>query len=254
MIFISHLIADEQMKELLTFTKAGVESIEFSIAENLDCLDKTMLSYEKRLRLMGCEQLILHGPFLDLNPMSYDSQIRRITMQRYQQCYLAAQKLGAQKIVYHSCFLPRIYLPIGWAERVSEFYLEFLADKDSSIQIVMENVLDPSPELLAEVAQSVRHPAFSLCLDLGHAHCYSSVPLSEWISCLFSFITHLHLHDNCGQADSHLALGKGNIPFTQLLPDLLSKNPTVSLECSSQKDLLSGWKLIRNLQKGQSSD
>ena len=52
MIFISHLIPDEQMKELLTLTKAGVESIEFSVSENLDRLDQTMLSYEKRLRFM----------------------------------------------------------------------------------------------------------------------------------------------------------------------------------------------------------
>lgn len=254
MIFISHLIPDEQMKELLTLTKAGVESIEFSVSENLDRLDQTMLSYEKRLRFMGCEQLILHGPFLDLNPMSYDSQIRRVTMQRYQQCYLAAQKLGAQKIVYHSCFLPRIYLPIGWAERVSEFYQEFLADKDTSIQIVMENVLDPSPKLLTEVARSVCHPAFSLCLDLGHAHCYSSVSLSEWISCLSPFIDHLHLHDNCGQSDFHLALGKGNIPFAQILPDLLLKNPTVSLECSDAKDLFSSWEFLRSFQKKQNND
>ncbi len=36
MIYISHLIEDEKMKALTARTGAGIESIEFSVAENLD--------------------------------------------------------------------------------------------------------------------------------------------------------------------------------------------------------------------------
>ena len=50
MFYFSHLLCDEEMKEVIQET----ESIEFSIAENLDNLSKTLLSYEKRLEKMEC--------------------------------------------------------------------------------------------------------------------------------------------------------------------------------------------------------
>lgn len=56
--------------------------------------------------------LSIHGPFLDLNPASYDSLVRNITMLRYNQVYSVAKKLGADRVIYHSCFNENIYLRI----------------------------------------------------------------------------------------------------------------------------------------------
>lgn len=47
MFYFSHLLRDEEMKEVIQETGMGVESIEFSIAENLDNFSKTLLSYKK---------------------------------------------------------------------------------------------------------------------------------------------------------------------------------------------------------------
>mgnify|MGYP001007454738 CR=1 FL=1 len=209
MFYFSHLLRDEEMKEVIQETGMGVESIEFSIAENLDNFSKTLLSYEKRLGKMGCEKLLLHGPFLDLNPVSYDLSIRNVTMKRYEEAYQAAKALGAKKIVYHTCYVPDFYLLIGWAERMAEFYREFLYEKDNSIEIVMENVLDRIPQPMAEVAEKIEHPAFGLCLDVGHANCYSKVSCEEWFQTEKKYLKHLHLHDNKGDRDSHLPLGTG---------------------------------------------
>ena len=103
MICISHLLPDEEMKELVAATGVGVESIDFSISDNLDHLEKTIESYQKKLEEMGNPPLILHGPFLDLNPASFDSLIRDVTMKRFTQCYQAGLKLGAKKKSY---FIP----------------------------------------------------------------------------------------------------------------------------------------------------
>ena len=73
MIYVSHLLDDVDMRDVIERTGAGVESIEFSISENLDRLEEKIDSYEKRLEEMGCGKLVLHGPFLDLNPMAFDS-------------------------------------------------------------------------------------------------------------------------------------------------------------------------------------
>ena len=82
MIYVSHLICDEDMKELCCQYGIGVESIEFSISDNLDQLERKIELYQKRLGQMGNPPLTLHGPFLDLNPASFDSQIRKVTMER----------------------------------------------------------------------------------------------------------------------------------------------------------------------------
>ena len=172
MIYISHLLPDEEMKGLVTETGTGVESIDFSISDNLDHLGKRIELYQKKLEKMGNPPLILHGPFLDLNPAAFDSLIREVTMTRFTQCYQAGLELGAKKIVYHSGMIPCVYYREGWADQVSRFFTEFLEDKDD-LEIVMENVLDEDWCLLLDVYKKVDHPKFKLCLDMGHAHCYS---------------------------------------------------------------------------------
>lgn len=62
----------------------------------------------------------------------------------------------------------------------------------------MENVLDEDWELLLDVYRKVDHPDFHLCLDIGHAHCYSEIPVLTWAEELAPYVTHVHVHDNCG--------------------------------------------------------
>lgn len=246
MNYISHLMDDDTMTELVRTTGLGIESIDFSISENLDCFDRTMEVYRQRLEKMGNPPLTLHGPFLDLNPMAFDSQIQQVTMNRYEQAYEAARRLGARKLILHSGFLPSVYFMEGWAERMVDFYNHFLENKNEEIQIAMENVLDPQPEPLAEVAEKVEHPSFGICLDVGHAHCYSKIELEQWIKVLEPYISHLHLHDNCGERDSHLAVGDGNIDWNAV-KKLLSTGTEYTLECRVEEDVrksagrLSDW-------------
>lgn len=47
MIYFTHLLRDEEMREIVRNTGMGIESIEFSVSENLDKLQETMIAYEK---------------------------------------------------------------------------------------------------------------------------------------------------------------------------------------------------------------
>ncbi len=255
MFYFSHLLCDEEMKEVIQETEMGIESIEFSIAENLDNFSKTLLSYEKRLEKMECKKLLLHGPFLDLNPVSYDVSIRNVTMKRYEEAYQAAKALGAKKIVYHTCYVPDFYLLIGWAERMAEFYREFLYEKDSSIEIVMENVLDRIPQPIVEAAEKVEHPAFGLCLDVGHANCYSKVSCKEWFQTEKKYLKHLHLHDNKGDRDSHLPLGAGTVSGDIVKEALREEQrKTCTIECSTQEAVLASFHFLEKNQKTDSRE
>lgn len=42
------------------------------------------------------------------------------------------------------------------AQRIADFYREFLEDKDEKIEILMENVLDPVPEPFVEAAEKLK--------------------------------------------------------------------------------------------------
>lgn len=255
MFYFSHLLCDEEMKEVIQETEMGIESIEFSIAENLDNFSKTLLSYEKRLEKMECKKLLLHGPFLDLNPVSYDVSIRNVTMKRYEEAYQAAKALGAKKIVYHTCYVPDFYLLIGWAERMAEFYREFLYEKDSSIEIVMENVLDRIPQPIVEAAEKVEHPAFGLCLDVGHANCYSKVSCKEWFQTEKKYLKHLHLHDNKGDRDRHLPLGAGTVSGDIVKEALREEQrKTCTIECSTQEAVLASFHFLEKNQKTDSRE
>ena len=239
MICISHLLPDEQMREIVEKNGVGIESIEFSISDNLDRLEECIRSYRKRLEEMKCRELTLHGPFLNIDPAAFDSEIRKVTLMRFDQAYQAGMELGAKKIVYHTCMNPYIHFLEGWPERVADFFREFL-EGHRDMEIVMENVLDPYIEPFRKVYDILGgvYPNFHLCLDMGHAHCYSEESVLQWSEELAPYITHVHVHDNMGDRDAHKGLGTGNIPWEKvlrILPQTEKRSWTV--ECSTKEDV-----------------
>jgi sugar phosphate isomerase/epimerase len=54
-----------------------------------------------------------------------------------------------------------------------------------------------------------------LCVDLGHAHVEGQVV--EELRLALPRLDHLHVHDNDGQTDAHLAPGAGTIPWQEVL-------------------------------------
>ena len=52
MIYISHLLPDEEMKEFTQKYGTGIESIDFSISDNLDHLSETVENYRKKMETM----------------------------------------------------------------------------------------------------------------------------------------------------------------------------------------------------------
>lgn len=246
-IYISHLLPDDVMKEVLERTGAGIESIEFSISENLDHLSSSIRAYSRKMRKMGVVNLIIHGPFLDLNPVTFDSEIRRVTRLRFEQAYTAARELGAKKIVYHTCFHPDIYYLIGWADRMADFFNKFLENR-KDIPVVLENVYDREWGPLLGVKEKMTNDNFSLCLDIGHANCYSTIPVVEWTEKLLPAVGHVHLHDNHGERDEHLALGRGNIDVRKVIEQIKNvQNCTCTLECSRKQDVIESFELLKSL-------
>lgn len=249
MIYASDIIYPCDLKKLISETELGIESIEFSISDHLDHLQEKIREYKVKMVRDGIKELTLHGPFLDLNPAAYDSQIQKVTMRRFSETYEAACQVGAKKIIYHTGFIPSVYYLEGWAERMAEFMNHFL-EKRTEVEIVMENVYDKYPDSLMKVKELVKYPNFSLCLDVGHVQCYSQVPVMEWIECLGKEISHVHLHDNDGTRDVHLALGKGKLPVEKMLERLKTIIPqaTYTIECTAYEDVIATYNILKEFE------
>ncbi|MBQ8305805.1 MAG: sugar phosphate isomerase/epimerase [Blautia sp.] len=246
-IYFSDLLPEQDMYSIIEKTGMGLESIRFSIAENLDVFSQTLKKEKARLHALCVPALTLHGPFLDLNPMCFDRLVREATLYRFSQAYEAAEILGAGKIVYHSCFVPGVYYLEGWAERMADFWNHFLEDR-RGIAVCMENVLDPYAAPFLEVAGAVESPDFGICLDIGHAFCYGRDALPVFTDTLKDRIRHVHLHDNHGQADEHLGLGQGTLPVRDTLRALAAQEspPSWTIECADPEAVLGSFSCLKD--------
>ena len=161
--------------------------------------------------------LTSHGDFFDVHVFSADEEIVKISIKRIVESMDVARKIGAQKVVFHTNYNSQIktnfYLN-NWIERNYEVFSN-ICDKYKDITILMENMFDYDYiplKLLAEKMKGIDN--FGVCLDYAHAF-LSKVEPKEWVLNLYPYIKHVHVNDNDGSADSHLAIGDGKIDWCE---------------------------------------
>jgi sugar phosphate isomerase/epimerase len=98
--------------------------------------------------------------------------------------------------------------------------------------VMLENVHETEPELFLEVLGRVGAANLQVCFDLGHLLAFSTGDFPRWLETLAPVIGQLHLHDNHGDHDSHLALGAGQVPLRETLDYLAhrGRRPLITLE------------------------
>lgn len=79
------------------------------------------------------------------------------------------------------------------------------------VRIAMENVRDT--HALVEILDSIDSPALGFCYDSGHDYIWSHLPPYELLKRYKHRLFAVHLHDNLGQNDDHLAPGEGVIEW-----------------------------------------
>lgn len=161
-------------------------------------------------------QLLVAGPFLDLNPGSTERLIVQATRQRFDEAHAYALALGATEIVYLSSFLPIVYLASyeeGWVEHSIAFWRSYLESVDPGITITLGNTFEFTPNVLVRIVEAVGRPNFRLALDLGHFLVYSRLDLESWLAQIAPHCATVYVHSNEGQHDTH------DPPYTGALRD-----------------------------------
>lgn len=203
----------------------GLELAEFCTALNMDT-DFPKWDALVREKLRGIERRIMHAPFNELCPAAIEPRVYEVARTRYREAAVLAQTYGANRMVVHSGYVPLVYFKEYFHERSVAFWRELLRDLPQDFTLLLENVLEDSPNLLAGIVREIDDSRFRLCLDIGHANTIvSDVPIIEWIDVCAPYLGHLHIHNNYREYDNHNPPGDGLIDVQTALARVLGYDP-----------------------------
>jgi len=234
----THLLVYDELgsKALEALSGSGYAKLEVWLAEpHVPWRSAEGLSdFRRRLEDYGLSAGSVHLPFYPSVPelveenarwslIADTAAARRTALDGSAEGLMAAGALGAECGVLHLGWQKDVWNDHthGWArEAVAEL---IAVARKAGVRLLLENIISSGTrvrrlmELLDEVDPD--HEV-GLCLDLGHAHVEGHVV--EELQAALPRLHHLHVHDNDGCNDSHLAPGQGTIPWTEVLQTLHS--------------------------------
>ena len=138
----------------------------------------------------------------------------------------------------------------AWLARAAATWKEMAARAARQrVVLMLENVYETEPELFIEVLKRVGAPNLKVCLDVGHLLAFSRGDFPHWLQTLTPVLGQLHLHDNQGKADEHLALGAGRVPLAEILSYLAQQGcrPLITLEPHQEGSLTPSLEYLARL-------
>jgi sugar phosphate isomerase/epimerase len=213
----------------------GIEFQSFCEPEILDNPKQTILEHQAYKDVV---YKTMHGAFYDLRPGSYDPLVREVARKRILQSLEVARELNICDVVFHHGYVPNTSNPEEWTRRSVEFWKGILEQTPERIRLHLENVFEDTPEVIKRLVDRIKSPRLGICLDIGHAYAFSETSVSEWVETLGLRISYVHIHDNNGKKDEHLAIGDGSIPIKRVLDALEthSKEALWALEQALEDD------------------
>ena len=202
---------------------------------------------------------IFHSPFFNLNPGAQDAKIRAVSEERILWALQTAKHLGADQVVVHPGYgpwVPKRSFP-HWLERARGSLAKIVAQAaDLQIKIAFENIYDPGPEDLAALIALFPPETVGVCFDVGHFNLFSEYSMKTWLDTLGERILEVHLHDNLGTEDDHIAIGDGTVKFGTLLSWLPKHRRQVrlTLEMEQRTHVIKSVARLREWLSPSSSD
>ena len=143
-------------------------------------------------------------------------------------CIDSCAKLGVKNLVVHSGYEQGIS-KAECLERNRDFFMELLTySEPMGVNILVENFnkmcvegmywIDNAPDL-KEMIDLVDHPLFHAVWDTGHAN-MQEMPQDEALRLLGSRVYALHVQDNMGDTDAHVAPFFGTLNLDSLMHGL----------------------------------
>lgn len=248
------------LDEIETFARMGFDYLE--LAMDPPMAHHRILAAERQAIVQKLRDshmaLVCHLPTFVTTADLTDS-LREASVMEMHRSLEVASALGARKVVLHPSMASG--LGVFVLETVKAYAFDFLsaivtaADR-LGMTLCLENMF-PRNQIGVEAddfeAFFEAFPSLRLTLDTGHAHINDRGErrLRSLVDRLADRIAHLHISDNQGHVDEHLAVGHGTIDFTGLVKRLMRAgyDGTVTLEVfdADRRKLLESREKIRAL-------
>ncbi|HAA84002.1 sugar phosphate isomerase/epimerase family protein [Thermodesulfobacterium sp.] len=189
----------------------------------------------------------VHLPFIDLSIGSADLWIREVSLKRIFLAIERASLFQPLNLVLHSGYSYNYHeLKEEWRsifiENLNKL-LEFIQEERLSLSL--ENVYEPTPEFMLPIFEAFSRRV-GWCFDPAHARVFSKKDELDWLDILYPYLKEIHCHDNLGEEDDHLALGKGVLKFNAIFKFLKEKKivPILTSEAHNEEDTYLNLKVL----------
>ncbi len=208
-----------------------------SLEDSLEFIDGLGIGYVELLHQYPNEEIstdvlsvfdldyTIHAPFMDVNIAALGRSSRENSLSQIMGSIDLANRIDAKAVVVHPGLIPflardypeKIYnVCEESARKISEYSHDFGVNTTIENMPNFESMIFQDVSLLNDLVVSAD---LGMTLDIGHAnHCKIS-PEDMY----FDSIKHIHIHDNLGDDDSHLALGEGSINLNHII-DIFQRN------------------------------
>jgi len=224
--------------------------------DGLHRLNKLRVEQLRKIARSRDVSYTVHGPICDLNLATLNSELQPRILKRMMESLTNAASLEAETWVLH----PGTHGALSWVHRgddwkVNRTNIETLQTrgKKLGIPVTIENI-SAGYAVLGSVKDFLRlyrewRTGPDMTLDIGHSHIKNETEL--FLKKLRDRIRSVHLHDNNGDVDTHLALGAGTLDWKRTIKTLVESGFDGKIIVESVKgpyaSLVKVEKLLRSL-------
>ncbi|MFZ5758881.1 MAG: sugar phosphate isomerase/epimerase family protein [Thermodesulfobacteriota bacterium] len=177
----------------------------------------------------------LHAPFFELSIGALDPHIRQVSRDKMRRAFALIPLFQPRSIVCHLGFEENKhgykekewfrYALDGWRE-----LLDLAAAHDTPL--MLENTYETGPGQHKKILAALASPYARFCFDVGHVLAFAKNRWQDWLPELEPWLGQLHLHDNHGGHDAHLAIGQGIFDFRGLFDYMKQRHlsPLLTME------------------------
>ena len=193
----------------------------------------------------------LHAPFHDLVPGGFEQRMVEISREKLKRAFALVPIFRPKTIVCHIGFEANKHLAQfdRWLETSIATWRPLVqAAASTGTRVMFENTYETNPFAHKQLLTEFNTKNVGFCLDTGHLLSFAGTGRQPWLDQLGPWLSQLHLHDNDGTGDTHLAVGSGCFDFAGLFRDLRQQHlsPLITLEPHSKQDL---WLSLENIAK-----
>ncbi|UYZ40633.1 MAG: sugar phosphate isomerase/epimerase [Candidatus Methanospirare jalkutatii] len=255
----------DPLEWLFKVEEAGFDGLEV-IAEGSQSLGSEDEESEFKEKLREIHEttsleISLHAPLSDINIASVNESIWRESVRQVKQSIALAHDFVSEICVVHPGSLSPLSAQMP-EDAVLERQKAALREickfaSDFGLCVAVENMtpeemlLCRKPEELVRLVEEVDAENIGICLDIGHA--FATGTLQEFLKLIGgeegersgARIVHVHVSDNFGRNDEHLALGRGGVNWSDVLAALKNFAGIVVTEMQSFEDGVESLKFLR---------